>query len=113
MKNETARFPTPVLADAAARTPRKNAKKMRNNYVAEGPAPPAKGPGAPKGNRNARRHGRYSAEFIARRRALREDLRMLRLMHGCTTELRFSAEFDAALLAAMNAVAMRLGREPG
>ena len=110
MKNETARFPTPVLADAAARTPRKNAKKMRNNYLAEGP--PAKRPGAPRGNRNARQHGRYSAEFIARRRALREDLRMLRMMHGCAQELHFSAEFDVALLAAMNAVAMRLGRGP-
>lgn len=35
----------------------------------------AHGSGAPKGNSNARRHGRYSAEAIAGRRALRELVR--------------------------------------
>ena len=32
------------------------------------------GDGAPKGNRNAWKHGRYSAEAIAERRRLRELL---------------------------------------
>jgi uncharacterized protein YjcR len=30
-----------------------------------------KSPGAPKGNRNARKHGHYSAQEIARRQAIR------------------------------------------
>ena len=34
-----------------------------------------KSPGPPKGNRNAWKHGRYSAEAIARRRMLRALLR--------------------------------------
>src|SRR6476469_9306685 len=33
------------------------------------------GGGAPKGNKNAWRHGRYSAQAIAERRAIRELLR--------------------------------------
>jgi hypothetical protein len=33
-----------------------------------------KSPGAPKGNRNAWKHGRYGAEAIANRRKIRELL---------------------------------------
>jgi len=42
----------------------------RNNYVApKGPdAGNAKGAGAPKGNRNAWKHGRYAAETLKARR---------------------------------------------
>jgi hypothetical protein len=35
-------------------------------------------PGPPKGNRNAWKHGRYSAEAIARRRSLAELIRQAR-----------------------------------
>ena len=35
-------------------------------------------PGAPKGNRNAWKHGRYSAEAIARRRSIAELIRQAR-----------------------------------
>jgi len=37
-----------------------------------------KSPGAPKGNKNALKHGFYTAEWIARRRATREILRQSR-----------------------------------
>jgi hypothetical protein len=35
-------------------------------------------PGAPKGNRNAWKHGRYSAEAIARHRSIAELIRQAR-----------------------------------
>jgi hypothetical protein len=37
-----------------------------------------KSPGAPKGNRNALRHGRYSAEVLAQRAELWALLRVMR-----------------------------------
>jgi uncharacterized protein YjcR len=36
--------------------------------------------GAPKGNRNAFKHGRYSAEAIAGRRKIKEFVRALRAL---------------------------------
>jgi uncharacterized protein YjcR len=41
-------------------------------------------PGAPKGNQNARKHGRYSAEALARRR---EVMALLRSMKGIADEI--------------------------
>jgi hypothetical protein len=35
-------------------------------------------PGAPKGNKHAYKHGRYTAEAIARRREIRELLRAMK-----------------------------------
>ena len=35
-------------------------------------------PGAPEGNQNAFKHGRYTAEAIARRRELRDLIRQIR-----------------------------------
>ena len=35
-------------------------------------------PGAPKGNKNALKHGRYSAEAIARRKEIAELIRQVR-----------------------------------
>ena len=43
-------------------------------------------PGAPKGNRNAFRHGRYTAESLARRRELAALLRTMRALAGATAE---------------------------
>jgi hypothetical protein len=37
-------------------------------------------PGAPKGNKNNFRHGRYSAEAIAGRRKIRELVRAMRAL---------------------------------
>lgn len=37
-------------------------------------------PGAPKGNRNALKHGRYTGEAIAARREVNELLRALRTL---------------------------------
>jgi uncharacterized protein YjcR len=42
-------------------------------------------PGAPKGNRNAWKHGRYSAEAIARRR---EASALMRAMRQVSTALQ-------------------------
>ena len=39
-------------------------------------------PGAPKGNQNAFKHGRYTAEAIARRRELRDLVQQLRALAG-------------------------------
>lgn len=39
-------------------------------------------PGAPIGNKNALKHGRYTAEAIAQRRRLRELLRQMKLLVG-------------------------------
>ena len=39
-------------------------------------------PGAPKGNKNALKHGRYTADAIARRRAIGELLRISRQVIG-------------------------------
>jgi uncharacterized protein YjcR len=37
-------------------------------------------PGAPKGNKNAFRHGRYSAEAIARRREISALVRVMKAL---------------------------------
>ena len=39
-------------------------------------------PGAPKGNKNAFKHGRYPAEAIARRREVAELIRTARKLMG-------------------------------
>ena len=39
-------------------------------------------PGAPKGNKNALKHGRYTAEAIARRREVAELIRTARELIG-------------------------------
>ena len=41
-------------------------------------------PGAPKGNRNAFKHGRYTAEAIARRREISALIRTGRALGGKT-----------------------------
>jgi len=41
-----------------------------------------KSTGAPKGNRNALKHGRYTAEAIARRQELRVLMRGIRQLAG-------------------------------
>jgi hypothetical protein len=43
-------------------------------------------PGAPKGNRSAFRHGRYTAEAVARRREVAELIRTMRALAGATEE---------------------------
>lgn len=43
-----------------------------------------KAPGAPKGNQNARKHGRYAAEAIARRR---QFAALIRAMKDLSEEL--------------------------
>jgi hypothetical protein len=60
-----------VLAAARARPPRrrpaqKKIEKAANNYIAE-----ARRPGAPRGNQNARTHGRRCRRFVALRRMSR------------------------------------------
>jgi hypothetical protein len=42
-------------------------------------------PGAPKGNRNAFKHGRYTAEAIANRRGVAALIRAMRAL-ACATE---------------------------
>jgi hypothetical protein len=43
-------------------------------------------PGAPKGNRNALKHGRYTAEALARRREVAALIRAMRALSGDTEE---------------------------
>jgi len=43
-------------------------------------------PGAPKGNRNAFKHGRYSATALARRREVAALIRTMRALAGATEE---------------------------
>ena len=43
-------------------------------------------PGAPKGNKNALKHGRYSAEVLARRREVAALIRTMRALAGATEE---------------------------
>jgi hypothetical protein len=43
-------------------------------------------PGAPKGNRNAFKHGRYTAEALARRREVAALIRAMRALAGATEE---------------------------
>jgi hypothetical protein len=43
-------------------------------------------PGAPKGNRNAFKHGRYTAEAIANRREVAALLRAMRALARATEE---------------------------
>jgi len=43
-------------------------------------------PGAPKGNRNALKHGRYIAEALARRREVAALVRAMRALAGDTEE---------------------------
>jgi uncharacterized protein YjcR len=42
-------------------------------------------PGAPKGNKNAFKHGRYSAEAVARRRSIAELIRTARELASAET----------------------------
>jgi hypothetical protein len=44
-------------------------------------------PGAPKGNRNAFRHGRYSAKAIASRREVAALVRSMRALTAATEEV--------------------------
>jgi hypothetical protein len=43
-------------------------------------------PGAPKGNKNAFKHGRYAAKAIARRRQVAALIRAMRVLAGATEE---------------------------
>ena len=43
-------------------------------------------PGAPKGNRNAVKHGRYTAEAVVSRREVAALLRAMRALAGATEE---------------------------
>jgi len=43
-------------------------------------------PGAPKGNRNAFRHGRFTAEALASRREVAALIRAMRALAGATEE---------------------------
>lgn len=43
-------------------------------------------PGAPKGNRNAFKHGRYTTEALARRREVAALIRTMRALAGATEE---------------------------
>lgn len=43
-------------------------------------------PGAPKGNRNAFKHGRYTAEAVASRRELAALIRAMRALAGANEE---------------------------
>ena len=43
-------------------------------------------PGAPKGNRNAYKHGRYTAEAITRRREISALIRVARALDSSSTE---------------------------
>ena len=43
-------------------------------------------PGAPKGNRNAFKHGRYTAEAVASRREVAALIRAMRALAGATEE---------------------------
>lgn len=45
-----------------------------------------KSPGAPKGNKNAFKHGRYTADAIARRREIATLLRTMRTLARATGE---------------------------
>ena len=44
-----------------------------------------KSPGAPKGNKNALKDGRYTAEAIASRREVAAIIRTMRALAGATT----------------------------
>jgi uncharacterized protein YjcR len=43
-------------------------------------------PGAPKGNKNALKHGRYTAEAVASRREVAALIRAMRALAGATEE---------------------------
>jgi hypothetical protein len=43
-------------------------------------------PGAPKGNRNAFKHGRYTAEAVASRREVAALIRTMRALAGATDD---------------------------
>ena len=66
----------------------------RNDTLCRSPAMPngrcrmhgGLSPGAPKGNRNALKHGRYTAESLARRRELAALLRTMRALAGASAE---------------------------
>ncbi|EAQ34919.1 hypothetical protein NB311A_05855 [Nitrobacter sp. Nb-311A] len=45
-----------------------------------------KSPGAAKGNRNAFKHGRYTAKAVARRRQIAALIRTMRALAGSTDE---------------------------
>jgi len=50
-----------------------------------------KSSGAPKGNRNAYKHGRYTAEAIARRREVASLLRSIKALAEAVPKRRLSA----------------------
>ena len=54
----------------------------------------AKGSGAPKGNRNALKHGRYTAEAIAERRHVRWLLRSARELVNRVSEVAAPVAVD-------------------
>jgi hypothetical protein len=45
-------------------------------------------PGAPQGNRNAFKHGRYTAEAVARRREVAALIRATRALAGATDDAK-------------------------
>jgi hypothetical protein len=53
-------------------------------------------PGAPKGNRNALKHGRYTAEALANRREVAALIRTMRALAGATEEGDRMGQFAAA-----------------
>jgi hypothetical protein len=48
----------------------------------------AEGSGAPEGNTNALKHGRYTKEAIKRRRAMTQMLRIAKKLYGMGTPLK-------------------------
>ncbi|WP_370136433.1 MULTISPECIES: HGGxSTG domain-containing protein [unclassified Bradyrhizobium] len=66
--------------------PRCGARSKRNGKPCQSPAMPngrcrmhgGLSPGAPKGNQNAFKHGRYSARYIAEKREIAALLRQMR-----------------------------------
>jgi hypothetical protein len=74
------------------RSPRCGAR-TRNDNLCRSPAMPngrcrmhgGLSPGAPKGNRNAFKHGRYTAEALARRREVAALLRTMRALTSAPT----------------------------
>ena len=75
------------------RSPRCGAR-TRNESLCRSPAMPngrcrmhgGLSPGAPKGNRNAFKHGRYTADALVRRREVAALLRTMRALAGASEE---------------------------
>lgn len=86
---------------------RKTTEKTTNNSVAQR----RRGPGAPRGNRNALRHGRRSAAYLERRRLYRAELRELMALAEGFKALCVEPELQARL-AMRIAVVRALSRAP-